>query len=458
MKREKILLIDDDIDFLTITEKILGYAGYDVDTYSDPVAAINHASLESYDLIITDLVMPQIDGIEVIKNIHARHPYKKILVLTGNATIETAVEAMKQGAYTYIEKPVESDKLLRKIEEVFYFENNSDEDTLLIDESKIYIGESPEIAKVLKMVEKIAKVDSGTLILGESGTGKEVIASLIHKNSNRRGGPFIKINCAAIPESLFESELFGFVRGAFTGAIKDTKGKMELARGGTLFLDEIGDLSLLAQTKILRAIQEKEIYRIGGEASVEIDFRLICATNKELRKLVEEEKFREDLYYRINVATINLPPLRERGEDVQGFIEYYRTIFEKMFEKHIPQFSKEVMELLQSYCWPGNIRELKNVIERIFIFGEEDKEVTALDLPAEILNNDGCNPPDNENVMLYKDAKYEFEKKYIERMLIKNNWNVSKTAEEIGLSRRNLHEKINQFQLYRGGFNDNGRQ
>lgn len=457
MEKGKILLIDDDIDFLTITEKILGYAGYNVDTYSDPAAAIDQAELEVYDLIITDLVMPQIDGIEVIKSIHARYPHKKILVLTGNATIETAVEAMKQGAYTYIEKPVESDRLLRKIEEVFYFERNSEEDALLIDDSELYVGESPEMAKVLKMAEKIAKVESGTLILGESGTGKEVIASLIHKNSNRKKGPFIKINCAAIPESLFESELFGFVRGAFTGAIKDTKGKMELAREGTLFLDEIGDLSLLAQTKILRAIQEKEIYRIGGEASVEIDFRLICATNKDLRKLVEEEKFREDLYYRINVATINLPPLRERKEDINGFIDYYCSEFEKMFGKHIPGFSTEVMESLHNYCWPGNIRELKNIIERIYIFGEENKAVTLLDLPAEVLNNDCGNLPKDENSMQYKDAKYQFEKKYIEKMLIKNNWNVSKTAEEIGLSRRNLHEKINQFQLYRGGFNDNGR-
>ena len=457
MKKGKILLIDDDIAFLTITEKILGYAGYRVDTDSDPVAAIKRPDLGDFDLIITDLVMPQIDGIEVIKSILARHPHKKILVLTGNATIETAVEAMKQGAYTYIEKPVESDRLLRKIEEVFYFENHSDEEALLIDDSEIYVGESPEIAKVLKMVEKIAKVESGTLILGESGTGKEVIASLIHKNSNRRNGPFIKINCAAIPESLFESELFGFVRGAFTGAIKDTKGKMELARGGTLFLDEIGDLSLLAQTKILRAIQEKEIYRIGGEASVEIDFRLICATNKDLRKMVEEEKFREDLYYRINVATINLPPLRERSEDIDGFIEYYRTEFEKKFEKQIPAFSKDVMASLQNYCWPGNIRELKNVIERIYIFGEVNREVTLLDLPAEILNYDPGSLSRNENNMQYKDAKYEFEKNYIEKMLVKNNWNVSKTAEEIGLSRRNLHEKINQFQLNRGRLHDSGR-
>ena len=458
MKKGKLLLIDDDIDFLTITEKILGYAGYRADTYSDPVTAIGHADIESYDLIITDLVMPQIDGIEVIKRIHGAYPSKKILVLTGNGTIETAVEAMRQGAYTYIEKPVESDRLLRKIEEVFYLENNADEEALLIDESKIYVGESPQMGKVLKMAEKIAKVESGTLILGESGTGKEVVASLIHRNSNRNQGPFIKINCAAIPESLFESELFGFVRGAFTGAIKDTKGKMELATGGTLFLDEIGDLSLLAQTKILRAIQEKEIYRIGGESSIEIDFRLICATNKDLRKLVEEEKFREDLYYRINVATIHLPPLRERGGDIDGFIEYYCAEFEERFGKRIPQFSEEVMELLQGYCWPGNIRELKNVIERIYIFGEEGKEVTVLDLPAELLNHDCGSLLKGGNSMQYKDAKYEFEKQYIEKMLIKNNWNVSKTAEEIGLSRRNLHEKINQFQLFRGGIHDSGRQ
>ncbi len=457
MKTRKILLIDDDKDFLTITGKILGYAGYSVNTSSDPMKAIVSADLESYDLIITDLVMPQIDGIEVIKNIHAKYPYKKILVLTGNATIETAVEAMRQGAYTYIEKPVESDKLLKKIEEVFYFESNTEEEPLFINDEEIYVGESPEIAKILKMVEKVSRVESGTLILGESGTGKEVIASLIHRNSNRKNGPFIKINCAAIPESLFESELFGFVKGAFTGAIKDTKGKMELARGGTLFLDEIGDLSLLAQTKILRAIQEKEIYRIGGESSVDIDFRLICATNKDLRKLVEEEKFREDLYYRINVVTLALPPLRERRTDIDGFVRYYCAAFEKTFKKQIPGFSEEVMDFFRSYCWPGNIRELKNVIERIYIFAEENKEVTLLDLPAELLNADPGSLQEKENTLQYKAAKLDFEKRYIEKMLIKNNWNVSKTADDIGLSRRNLHEKINQFQLFRGGNNDHGR-
>ena len=441
MNKQKLLLIDDDKGFLAINKKIFTYAGYEIDVSDDP-SIVRKQDLSGYDIIITDMVMPQMDGIRVIREILERYPKKRIIVLTGNPTIETAVEAIKTGAYTYLEKPISPDTFVKRIKDVFRVDKEAEDADVLIGEQEIYMGASDRIERIKNTVKRIASVDSSVLLLGESGTGKEVIANMIHRNSARRDNPFVKINCAAVPEQLFESELFGFERGSFTGALKTTKGKMEVANGGTLFLDEIGELSRTAQSKLLRAIQEKEIYRVGGETPIRVDFRLICATNSNLRQIMNKGDFREDLYYRINVASIELPPLRERQEDIDGFIDYYCDYFQAKFGKSPPLFSESIRNRFRQYKWPGNIREIRNVMERIFVFTDEGKPVKEADLPTELLNGD-----ENGGSKGIIEAKHEFEKRYLIDALEKNDWNISKTALMIGLSRRNLHEKINQYHL-----------
>ena len=460
-KQKTILLIEDDKNFLEITKKILVYEGYDVVGICDPAMVMEMKDFDTYGLIITDLVMPQVDGIEVLKHIKTISADQTVIILTGNATIETAVEAMRLGAYTYIEKPVSPDELARKIRGVLSIggcPSKADHNT---PASHTFIGNSHQILYVKKSIPIIAKVDSPIVITGESGTGKEMIANQIHLESPYRKGAFVAVNCAAIPENLIESELFGFEKGSFTGAYKEKKGKFELAAGGTLFLDEISELSPFAQSKLLRALQEKKIDRIGGESPIKVDFRLVCATNKDLRKLVGEGSFREDLYYRINVIRIELPPLRERQSDLPLLIDYFSNYFSQKFNKPDLTFNDNILDILTNYKWPGNIRELKNVMERLYIFANNGSPIALNDLPKELLDgkNDESGSPlfaDNESYGNYKDTKYVFEKRYLLRMLEKNQWNITNTAKEIGLSRRNLHEKIKQFNLkYNGdGSND----
>lgn len=453
MERKKgILLIDDDRNFLTISKKILTYEGYQVTAYDDPREALDDPELSRYDLIISDLVMPQMDGIEVLKAIKRKSPGSAVIILTGNGTIDTAVEAIKAGACTYLEKPVVPDKLVTKIRNVLGMVDSKHNEITSVEKEDLFVGKSREIIAIQNGIQKICEVDSPVLIYGSSGTGKEMIANLVHDSSRRHGKAFVKVNCAAIPDSLLESELFGFEKGAFTGAIRDRRGKMELADQGTLFLDEISELSLMAQSKILRAIQEKEIDRIGSERTTKVDFRLICASNKDLKQLVREGKFREDLFYRINVISFELPPLCQRRSDIPEFVDYFRGIYASSFQKRIPPFSKEVMEAFLRYDWPGNVRELKNVIERVMVFAEDGAEVRLADLPSELLRSGKSAAA--EGAGSYKDAKYEFERGYLIQMLEKNDWNITNTAKEIGLARRNLHEKIRQFHLREDGFDD----
>jgi len=377
MKRskKKILLIDDDVNFLTINKKILVYAGYEIDICSKPMELFKNYNLSNFDLIISDLVMPDIDGIEVLKFILEKYPYSKVIILTGNGTIDTAVEAIKLGAYTYIEKPILPDKLVQKINDIINVVEKSNKDFIEGELQDIIIGKSKEMVAIRDNIDKISKVDSSVLISGNSGTGKELIANLIHRTSLRNKGPFIKLNCAAIPDTLFESEFFGFEKGSFTGAIKDKKGKMELANNGTLFLDEVNELSTMAQSKILRAIQEREIDRIGGNSPLKVDFRLICATNKNLKDLVKEGKFREDLYYRINIVNINIAPLKNRKADIPVFIDYFSKLYSNAFKKKINPMSTEILNIFLKYDWQGNVSELKNGIERIYNYYEENSEI-----------------------------------------------------------------------------------
>ncbi|MCW7999907.1 hypothetical protein CFK35_18760, partial [Clostridium sp. cpc1] len=371
----KILLVDDEISFLNIYKKILKKNGYEVVTANNGLEALDIFKKQSFNLIISDMVMPKMDGLQLLKEVNKQGTVPMI-ILTGKGSIELAVKAIKEGAYTFLSKPVNIDEFLIEIEKCLNHQNLRDENQYLkeqiLEGQNEFLGETESIKDIKERINIVAKTDSTVLIRGESGTGKELVAELIHKNSLRKGKPFIKVNCAALSENVLESELFGHEKGAFTGALYERKGRFELANKGTIFLDEIGDISLDMQTKLLRVIQEKEFERVGSSKTIKTDFRLIAATNRNLEKEIEKGNFREDLYYRINVIPICVPPLRERKGDITLLFNYFIGKFSKEMRKDISNISQKAKELLISYNWPGNVRELRNICERLVVFTQGD--------------------------------------------------------------------------------------
>lgn len=447
----KVMIVDDDSSLIKILRKIFLLNGnFKVKCFTDPIAALNDKNLSHYDLLLVDLIMPKMDGLEFLAEVKKIYPLKPVMVLTGQGSIDTAVEAIRLGAVTYIEKPINPNDLIKKIYEMLNYKEEDNEITLkehLMEKTDemILVGKSPSIEVIRKNARIVSKSDSAVLITGESGTGKELVAELIYKNSNRSDKPFIKINCAALPETLFESELFGYHKGAFTGADKDKKGKIEEADKGTLFLDEIGELSLTMQTKLLRVLQQKEVERLGGNGPVKVDIRLICATNKDLKAAISEGTFRSDLYYRINVISLKIPPLRERKEDIEQLLLYYFKEYGKKMRKDIPIPTGSILDIFTSYDWPGNVRELKNTIERIFVFGKDKQPVTESDL-KELLLSDNANYSQGGEKDI-RTVRNDFEKAYLEDMLQTYDWNITHTAEQIGMSRRNLQKKIKALNI-----------
>ncbi|MBU5294586.1 sigma-54 dependent transcriptional regulator [Anaerosalibacter bizertensis] len=443
----KILLVDDEISFLNIYKKILKKNGYEVVTANNGLEALDIFKKQSFNLIISDMVMPKMDGLQLLKEVNKQSNIPMI-ILTGKGSIELAVKAIKEGAYTFLSKPVNIDEFLIEIEKCLNHQRLRDENQYLkeqiLEGQNKFLGEAESINDIKKRINIVAKTDSTVLIRGESGTGKELVAELIHKNSLRKGKPFIKVNCAALSENILESELFGHEKGAFTGALYERKGRFELANKGTIFLDEIGDISLDMQTKLLRVIQEKEFERVGSSKTIKTDFRLIAATNRNLEREIEKGNFREDLYYRINVIPICVPPLRERKEDIILLFNYFVGKFSKEMRKDISNISEKTKELLISYNWPGNVRELKNICERLVVFTQGDT-IDESYLPMEFFNKDESFS--NEKTLDLKEARDNFEKKFIQEALIRNKGNISKTAEEIGIARKNLYEKINKYDL-----------
>jgi two-component system, NtrC family, nitrogen regulation response regulator NtrX len=370
----KVLIIDDEKSIRKTLREILEYENFKVEEAGDGAEGASMAEKENYDIILCDIKMPKVDGMETLDRIQKSHPDTPVVMISGHGTIETAVEAVKKGAFDFIAKPLDLNRLLVTIR------NAMDKTSLVTDVkilkkkiSKTYemIGESPSINQIQEMIEKVAPTDARVLITGENGTGKELVARWMHEKSNRANNAFIEVNCAAIPTELIESELFGHEKGAFTSAVAQRKGKFELAEGGTIFLDEIGDMSLSAQAKVLRALQENKITRVGSEREVKVNVRVLAATNKELQKEISKGNFREDLYHRLSVIIIKVPSLNERKEDIPLLVEH----FSKMIcsEQGFPQkeFSKEAIKELQKINWTGNIRELRNVIERLIILGDK---------------------------------------------------------------------------------------
>lgn len=441
--KNSILLIEDEKLMRVTLEDALKVAGYDVVSFETGVEGLNSLKKNSFDIVVTDIRLPDIDGFDIVKEI-SRVRDTQVIVMTAYGTIKDAVEAMKLGAFDYVTKPFALDEFLFLVERALEMKRLKEENIRLKkDLGKCYsapniIGESIAMKNVFSLIEKVSATDSTILILGESGTGKELIATTIHYQSKCTDKPLIKVNCAALPEGLIESELFGHEKGAFTGAIKRKPGRFELANGGTIFLDEIGDLPLSTQSKILRVIQEREFERVGGTATLTVDVRIVAATNKNLEEEVKAGRFREDLFYRLNVILITLPPLRERREDIPSLIEFLMDKYRKKLLKNV-RFSKDAADTLLTYDYPGNVRELENIIERCVTLSAS--EIIGRDeLPSLIVDKG-----QGVKSLSLADVSADAEKAHILRVLKIAEGNKTKAAEMLGISRKTLWEKMNSY-------------
>lgn len=447
-----ILVIDDERAIRRALRDILEYEKYQVEEAVDGLAGLKLFKENMYDLVICDIKMPNVDGIEFLQKAKEFAPDTPVIMISGHGNIETAVETVKKGAYDFIAKPPDLNRLLITV-------RNALDKSQLITETKVLkrkitktreiIGESVGISKIKDTINRVAPTDARVLITGENGTGKELVARWLHEKSNRANGPLIEVNCAAIPSELIESELFGHEKGAFTSAIKQRIGKFELANGGTLFLDEIGDMSLSAQAKVLRALQENKITRVGGDKELDVNVRVVAATNKDLTREIDNHRFRMDLYHRLSVILIHVPSLNERADDIPDLAEsFVREICEdyNMSKKVI---TPKALAELQNYRWTGNIRELRNVVERLVILSGE--KITDEDVKSYVTNVAKNNSTTDlyDRFDKFQDFKDYIEKEFIEFQLRKYNWNVSKTAEVLDIQRSHLYNKIEKFELNR---------
>jgi DNA-binding NtrC family response regulator len=456
---QKLLIVDDDPEILEIIADILREGGYAVDTAADGVKAIRCVDAEFYDVVITDLNLPEIDGMMVLKHVVDQSPDTMCIILTGYGTIKGAVQAIKTGAFDYITKPIKSGEILMVVEKALRYKHLERENILLRQQLRKkyrfenFVGDSKPIQKVFELIEKVADTDSTVLITGESGTGKELIAKAIHYNSYRRDNPMVVINCGAIPEELLESELFGHEKGAFTGAHKSRVGRFELANEGTIFLDEIGDMSPNLQVKLLRVLQEQKFERVGSTRTIKVDIRTIAATNKNLITAVNKGTFREDLYYRLNVIPIKVPPLRHRKPDIPLLVDFFLKKFNKEKQKNVKEFSSEAMDSLLHYDWRGNVRELENMVERVVILSNGD-ELVLEDIP-ESIRVQAETPKSLEPTTLPKHgipfdhAVEQYEKKLILQALSETNWVTTKAAKLLNMNRTTLIEKMKKKKLQR---------
>ncbi len=450
-----LLLIDDDSQIRRAIELQLTKGGHEVLPCADGQQALEEISVQHFDLIITDLQMPLVSGIELLKALNEKKIEIPVIVLTGFASVESAVEAMKLGASDYITKPPQLDEISLKVEKLLSRQELVEENRRLKSELEDrfqfegMVGKSPAMLKFFEKLRPLAADGMiSVLLLGESGTGKELAAKAIHYNSPRRAHPFIGINCAALPENLLESELFGHEKGAFTDARKQKQGLFEAANFGTLFLDEIGSMSLPVQVKLLRAIEEREIRRVGGTCNIPLDIRFIAASNQDLRKLVAEDKFRHDLFYRLAVANVKIPALRERTGDLRLLAKHFLDRFNHSKKKSV-EISAELLKALESHDWQGNVRELENLIE-LLVVTAQGGNVSVSDLPENIVNGsirfDAANFGSDLKIAS-KQIVEQFEREFISNHLEKNQWNISKTAKMIGISRSALHAKITEYKL-----------
>jgi two-component system nitrogen regulation response regulator NtrX len=446
-----ILIIDDEECIRESLTGILQDEGFQTLSAESGELGLGMLRDENPDLILLDIWMPGIDGMETLRKIREITPDQLVIMMSGHGTIETAVKATKLGAYDFIEKPPSLEKLLLAVQNALTIGQLVEENRTLkarIAKEHEMIGNGGAIRLLKEQISIAAPTSGWVLITGENGTGKELVARAVHAHSQRANKPFVEVNCAAIPEELIESELFGHEKGSFTGATALRKGKFDLAHEGTLFLDEIGDMSLKTQAKVLRILQEKKFERVGGSRTIEVDVRVIAATNKDLEAEIVKGNFREDLYYRLNVLPFEVPPLRERKEDIPRLVEHFLQFFCGKESREIKTLTPEAMAALVSYSWPGNVRELKNIVERLVIM-VQNPVVTEKHLPAALFlkkpETDKTSVSPALDAGTFREAKEEFEKEYLLQKLEENDWNISRTAEVIEIERSNLHRKIKSF-------------
>ncbi len=449
MKREvNILVVDDEEIVRSSLVDWLREDGYHAEAAENGFEALEKLKEKPWDIALVDLKMPKMDGLELMERMKKLKPDIQVIIITAYATVHTAVQAMKMGAYDYLVKPFNPEEISLLINRLIESQELVKEISYLRKElAKQYqfhdlISKSPKMQKIFEFARTVAKSNSNILILGESGTGKELLARAIHNESLRAAGPFVAVSCVALPETLLESELFGHEKGAFTDAVTQKKGKFELAHGGTLFLDEIGDISPKLQLNLLRVLQEKEFTRVGGTKPIRVDVRIIAATNRDLKKAVEEGKFRDDLYYRLNVISIQIPPLRERKEDIPLLVHHFIEKFNIELGKRVEKISEEALKTLMKYDWPGNVRELENVIERAMVITKgtlikpEDIQISA--------------EPSKEVRVEGEDRSLRaVERAHIQRVLEENDWNIQRSAQILGIDRVTLYKKIKKYGLKR---------
>lgn len=441
----RVLVVDDEPMVCLALTNWLEEENYFAQAVEDGVQAVKAVREENWDIVLLDLRMPGMDGMEVLKQVKEIAPQTVVIMMTAYASIPGAVQAMQEGAYDYIVKPLDVDQLTLMLKRIVEHQQLITENILLrkrLTEQYEYediIGRSEAMQEVFSMIKAVTDTNATVLITGETGTGKELVARAIHSNSSQRYGPFVATSCGALPETLLESELFGYEKGAFTGADRTKKGRFELANGGTLFLDEVGDISMKTQIRLLRVLQEKSFSRLGGTEQIKVDVRLISATNRDLVAAIEEGSFRSDLYYRLNVVSIQLPPLRERIDDVPLLAAHFINKYNVEFNKKFDRVDRKAMDFMMDYHWPGNVRELENVIERAIVI-DQGPQMKVKHLPF-------CNiesPLTEEPRSLQ-----EVEKSHIEKMLQRNDWNIAKTARLLNIDRSTLHKKIKKFGLER---------
>jgi two-component system, NtrC family, response regulator PilR len=455
---ERILVVDDDRGMQDVLDIMLSRAGYQVATADDGAAALEIIGKKKFDLVITDLKMPRVDGIDLLKGIKETAPGTAVILLTAFASGETALAAMREGAYDYVEKNFNVDDLLAIVRDAIDKKETTRKGPSLPpaegEDARYFgtmVGRSREMHKVYALIGKVADTPANVLILGESGTGKELVARAVHGNSSRKDKPFVAINCGGIPENLLESELFGYMKGSFTGAFADKAGLFEFARGGTIFLDEIAELPIILQVKLLRVVQEKTVRRIGGSEDIKVDVRIVSATNQDLQEKVKQGEFREDLYFRLNVIPIRIPPLRKRREDIPLLAQYFIEKYAKEFGKEVKRISTYALELLMRYPFPGNIRELENIIERSVAL-----ENSSIILPESLIiaedSNGDAGPTESEEAFPERgvDLNRElerFEREIIRKALEKAKGSKTKAASLLGVSFPSLRHRLDKLEM-----------
>lgn len=448
---KSVLIIDDEKEICESIKMILEYEGYNVDYSVKASEGLNKLGAIPFSALLLDIQMPEMNGFEVLKKIKEDNNKVSVIIISAHGSVENAIKATRLGAFDFIEKPIDRDKLLISIRNAVEQSNllieNEDIKKSYLGDGKI-LGKSRAIHQILELIDKVAPLDTRVMIMGENGTGKELVARAIHAKSNRKDRPFIEVNCAAIPNELIESELFGHEKGSFTGAVQQRIGKFELANKGIIFLDEVGDMSLQAQAKVLRAIEDSKIERVGGAKTIDVDVRIISATNKNLKDEIEKGNFREDLYHRLNVIPVNIPSLKERQEDIPLLVESFASDITAKHKKPPVKFNDEAIKFLQTQKWSGNVRELRNFVERVIIIIDK-REIDKKDIEFLFPGGKSSIKDILSESNSFQEFKERAERAFIIKQLNANDWNISKTAEVLDIQRSHLYNKMKKYEIER---------